>query len=64
MPFRREYHPDDVATAFAMLDNATYADALYVAVARRLGCSLMTSDSGMAECVRIVGVDVIRTASV
>ena len=62
MPFDRERDVADFAAAFELLENATYADALYVAMARRLGFELMTSDTGMAECARIHGVSVRRAS--
>jgi predicted nucleic acid-binding protein len=61
MPFPRERDPDDLIAAFDLIDNATYADAVYVAMADRLKCPVMTCDSGMAECARIAGVDVMNT---
>ena len=58
MPFRRQRHADDFGDALDLIDNATYADALYVTMARRLHLPLLTSDAGMAECARIAEVDV------
>ena len=61
MPFPRESTHHDLVTAFDLIDNATYADAIYVTMADRLKCPIMTSDSGMAECARIADVDVLTT---
>jgi predicted nucleic acid-binding protein len=46
---------------FGLTDNATYADAIYVAMAKRLRSPIMTSDSVIAECARIAGLDVVDT---
>lgn len=62
MPFRRERVAEDQVRAFDVLDNATYADALYIALAVRLQCRLLTRDSGMAECARLVGVETAQTS--
>jgi len=59
MPFHRQRHADDAGTAFDLTDNAAYADALYVTMARRLRRPLATSDRRMAQCARIAHVDVI-----
>lgn len=61
MPFLRERDPLDQVSAFEMMHNATYADALYLALAERQDCPVLTSDAGMAECARIAGVDVVTT---
>jgi predicted nucleic acid-binding protein len=61
MPFDRIRHADDLTAAFDLLNNATYADAIYVAMAKRLSCPIMTGDKGMIECARIAAVDIIDT---
>lgn len=61
MDFRRENDAVDLVAAFDLTENARYADALYVMMAKRFGCDLMTSDGGMVECARIAGVKVIDT---
>lgn len=55
LPFDRIRDPTDAADATAVAHNATYADAWYVAMARRLGCPLLTRDAGMREAARIHG---------
>lgn len=58
-PVERVRQPVDAVQAVDILDNSTYADAWYIALAKRLGCSLMTTDSGMKESARIQSVSVI-----
>ncbi|WP_157838341.1 hypothetical protein [Nocardia farcinica] len=41
------------------LDNSTYSDAWYIALARRLAYPLTTLDGGMRKAARIHGVEVI-----
>jgi predicted nucleic acid-binding protein len=49
VPMERPRHPDDPVRALSFVDNASYADALYLAMAARLGCPLMTLDTGLAD---------------
>ena len=58
-PVDRVFHRDDALTALDMTANASYADAWYLALAERLGSPVMTTDRGMAEAARILGVDLI-----
>jgi predicted nucleic acid-binding protein len=53
MPMERARHPADPVHALSFLGNASYADALYLAMAARLGCPLLTSDKGMADSAAI-----------
>jgi predicted nucleic acid-binding protein len=46
--------------AFALRDNFTFDDALYVALARRLGEPLATTDLRLARAARDIGLDVVR----
>lgn len=55
LPFDRMRDPADAAGAVAVAHNATYADAWYVVMAKRLGCPLLTLDAGMREAARIHG---------
>lgn len=63
LPLRRERSVQDQVQAYDLLDNATYADAIYTALATRLGSPLLTSDAGMVESARIAGVDVRDTSN-
>lgn len=58
-PVERVRQPADAVRAVDLLDNSTYADAWYIALAKRLGCGLITTDDGMKESARIQGVSVI-----
>lgn len=58
-PVERARHRDDGVRAVGLTSNATYAGAWYVALAKRLGCPVMTSDAGLAEAARIGGVEVV-----
>lgn len=58
-PVDRVRQPVDAVQAVDMLGNATYADAWYIALAKRLECHLMTTDGGMKEAAHIHGVDVL-----
>lgn len=58
-PVHRVRQPVDAVQALDMIDNATYADAWYIALAKRLGCRLVTTDSGMKKAARIHGVEVL-----
>jgi predicted nucleic acid-binding protein len=42
-----------------LIDNVTYADAWYIALAQRLAYPLMTLDDGMQKAARIHGVEVV-----
>lgn len=61
MPFDRVYHPADMVGARAFIDNARYADAIYLAMAQRLDCPLMSGDGNMVEAARIGRVECIDT---
>lgn len=58
-PVERVHQAIDATEAVDLLNNASYADAWYLALARRLGCSLMTSDAGMKTAASLHGVRVI-----
>lgn len=58
-PVERIYHSDDAVQATDFLENSTYADAWYVAMAKRLNCSVMTTDTGMRTAARIQQVPVV-----
>lgn len=58
-PLERIWQPIDATEAVDLLNNASYADAWYLALARRLGCSLMTSDADMKTAASMHGVRVI-----
>lgn len=58
-PVERVRQAVDAVHAVDMLDNATYADAWYIALAKRLGCDLMTTDAGLRDAARLHGVNVI-----
>lgn len=58
-PVERIRQPADATNAVDILDNSTYADAWYIALAKRLECGLITTDNGMKESARIQGVEVI-----
>lgn len=58
-PVERVRHSADAVGAAVLMDNATYADAWYIAMAQRLGLGIMTLDGGMKEAARIHGIDVI-----
>ncbi|MFC6009593.1 type II toxin-antitoxin system VapC family toxin [Nocardia lasii] len=58
-PVERVREPIDAVEAFAVLHNATYADAWYVALAKRCEFPLMTLDDGMKEAARIHGVELV-----
>lgn len=64
MPFERSRDKADAVRAVDLMNNATYADAWYLASAQRLGGALMTSDGGLADTAKIAGVDVIDTRAV
>lgn len=46
--------------AFALRDNFTFDDALYVVLARRLAEPLATTDGRLARAAADIGVDVVR----
>lgn len=58
-PVERIREPIDAQTAVGLIDNATYADAWYIALAQRLGYPLMTLDDGMQKAARIHGVELV-----
>lgn len=62
-PFDRSHERSDLVVAFDVMDNARYGDAIYLAMAKRLDCPLMTGDGGMVEAARINAIDVIDTRS-
>jgi predicted nucleic acid-binding protein len=61
MPFDRVHQPDDLVEAQAFMDNARYAEAIYLAMAKRLDCPVMSGDGNMVEAARIAGVECIDT---
>lgn len=61
-PVERIRQPIDAVDATEILDNSTYSDAWYIALAKRLGCPLMTTDNGMRTAARIHGVRVVDEA--
>ncbi|MGY0501439.1 type II toxin-antitoxin system VapC family toxin [Nocardia sp. FBN12] len=58
-PVDRVREPVDAVEAIRILDNATYADAWYIAIAKRREFPLMTLDDGMKEAARIHGVELV-----
>jgi predicted nucleic acid-binding protein len=46
--------------AFALRDDFTFDDAVYVALARRLDEPLATADRGLARAAADIGLDVVR----
>lgn len=58
-PVERIREPVDSVAAVGMVDNATYADAWYIALAQRLAYPLMTLDDGMQKAARIHGVELV-----
>ncbi|MGW4070737.1 type II toxin-antitoxin system VapC family toxin [Nocardia grenadensis] len=58
-PVERIREPIDSVAAVELIDDSTYADAWYIALARRLAYPLMTLDEGMQEAARIHGVEVV-----
>ncbi|MFI5714256.1 type II toxin-antitoxin system VapC family toxin [Nocardia sp. NPDC051750] len=58
-PVERIREPGDSVAAVGLIDNATYADAWYIALAQRLAYPLMTLDDGMRKAARIHGVEVM-----
>ncbi|MFR9751828.1 type II toxin-antitoxin system VapC family toxin [Nocardia sp. 004] len=61
-PVERIREPVDSVAAMGLIDNATYADAWYIALAQRLAYPLMTMDDGMQKTARIHGVEVVGAA--
>lgn len=61
-PVKRVREPVDSVTAVGLIDNATYADAWYIALAQRLGYPLMTLDDGMRKAAQIRGIEVVEAA--
>jgi predicted nucleic acid-binding protein len=59
IPLLRQYHPADALTALQLLDNSTYADAWYLAMARRMDAPIATTDAGMHEAATIRGIRVL-----
>lgn len=58
-PVERVREPADAVDALSIMNNATYADAWYVALAKRCAYPLMTLDDGMKEAARIHGVELV-----
>lgn len=58
-PFERLRHAEDPVAAYRFLNNAHFADAIYLAMATRLECPVITSDKGMIKAARINRVDVV-----
>jgi predicted nucleic acid-binding protein len=58
-PVERVNQPGDAVHAVEMLDNSTYADAWYLALAKRMDCPILTTDAGMKAAARFHGVPVI-----
>lgn len=61
MPFDRVHHHGDLVEAQAFADNARYADAIYLAMAKRLDCPVMSGDGNMIDAARIASVKCIDT---
>jgi predicted nucleic acid-binding protein len=59
IPLLRQYHPADALTALQLLDNSTYADAWYLAMAKRMDAPIATTDAGMHEAATIRGIRVL-----
>lgn len=62
-PVERIFQPIDAVYAVELLDNATFADAWYIALAKRLSCPLMTTDAGMKTAARMHHIRVIDQPS-
>jgi predicted nucleic acid-binding protein len=58
-PVERIREPVDSIASVRLVDNTTYADAWYIALAQRLAYPLMTLDDGMQKAARIHGVEVV-----
>lgn len=60
-----EIENSDVAGATARMRRLDFPlrtpDALHIAIAQRVGCTLLTFDRTMAKVARAIGVDVVRT---
>jgi predicted nucleic acid-binding protein len=56
IPLLRQHHPADALAALQLLDNSTYADAWYLAMARRLDAPIATTDAGLHEAATIHGI--------
>lgn len=52
MPLRRHRHAPLLGRAFELRENLAAADAMYVALAERLGASLLTADQKLACAIR------------
>ncbi len=52
MPLHRHRHLPFVGRAFELRDNFVPADAMYVALAERLGAGILTSDLRLARAIR------------
>ena len=61
MPFERVQHSGDLIEARQFIDNARYADAIYLAMARRLDCPVMTGDGNMVAAAQTHRIDIIDT---
>ncbi|WP_051425763.1 type II toxin-antitoxin system VapC family toxin [Jiangella gansuensis] len=58
-PVERIGQAQDFVRATGLLDNSSYADALYLALAERLDCPLLTSDAGMKAAARVASIPVV-----
>lgn len=58
-PVERVYDASDAQHAAELLDNATFADAWYLALAARLDIPLLTLDEGMRVAANIQGVAIV-----
>ncbi|WP_280402160.1 type II toxin-antitoxin system VapC family toxin [Nocardia carnea] len=58
-PVERVRDPAVSVGAVALIDNSTYADAWYIALAQRLSYPLMTLDDGMQKAARMPDVEVV-----
>lgn len=56
LDFERVQDTDVAKKAFDLVNNASYADALYLALAKEGSHTLLTLDAGMAEAARILGI--------
>jgi predicted nucleic acid-binding protein len=59
-PVERARHAADAVAAADMIGNATYADAWYLAMAKRLGCPIISTDNGMKTAAVIHGIPVVE----
>lgn len=59
IPFARIYEAADLGAALDFINNAHYADAVYLAMAKRLNCPVMSVDSGVIDAGRIGRIEVV-----